>query len=134
MFLMVKKQTVTVMKNKTRERSQLRPYIVPATLVLTCVCSSSSSLANPKSDILGVRSLSSKILVALMSLCTNFNGDSSWRNARPFAIPQQILNLVGQSSGICLCFGPKTLQKQTPFSLKHQKSFWKPKKKKEEEY
>ena len=124
---MVSKQTITV---KEQTRADSGAYIVPATLVLTCVFSSSSSLANPKSDIFGVRSLSSKILVALMSLCTNFNGDSSWRNARPFAIPQQILNLVGQSSGICLCFGPKTLQTQTPFSLKHQKSFWKPKKQK----
>jgi hypothetical protein len=42
--------------------------MVPATRVLMWLFSSSSSLANPKSDILGFRFPSSSTFVALMSL------------------------------------------------------------------
>jgi len=76
-------------------------YIVPATRVLIWVFSVSSSLAKPKSDIFGFKSASSNTLEALISLCTILNLDSSWRNARPFAMPMQILNLVGQSNLSC---------------------------------
>ena len=71
-------------------------YTVPAILVLMWVFSSSSSLAKPKSEIFALRSLSSSTLVALMSLWTIFNTDSSCRKARPFAMPRQIFCLVGQ--------------------------------------
>ena len=54
-------------------------YMVPAIRVLMCVFLSSYSFANPKSDIFGHRSLSSKILLALTSLCTIFGLDSSGR-------------------------------------------------------
>ena len=60
------------------------------------VLSSSSSFANPKSDILAFMSLSSKTLLVLMSLCTIFNVDSSWRYAKPLAIPTHIFCLVDQ--------------------------------------
>ena len=78
--------------------------------VLMWVFSSSSSLAKPKSDILALRSLSSKILVALMSLWTIFSLDSSWRYAKPLAIPRQILHLVSQSSFNRLLSGPAKLE------------------------
>lgn len=73
-------------------------HMVPAILVLMCDFSSSSSLANPKSDILAFKSLSSSTFVGFMSLWTILSLDSSWRKARPLAIPIQILSLVGQSS------------------------------------
>ena len=72
-------------------------HMVPATLVLIWLFSPSSSLASPKSDILGFRSLSRSTLVALISLWTILILDSSWRKANPLAIPIQILSLVGQS-------------------------------------
>lgn len=72
--------------------------MVPATLVVICVFSSSWSLASPKSDIFGFRSLSRSTLVGLMSRWTIFRGDSSCRKANPLAIPTQIFCLVGQSN------------------------------------
>lgn len=74
-----------------------KTHMVPATLVLICVLSSSSSLARPKSEIFGFSFLSRRTFVALMSLWTIFNDDSSCRKAKPFAIPMQIFCLVGQS-------------------------------------
>jgi len=45
-------------------------HIVPATRVLTWVVFGGRSFANPKSEILGVRSLSRRILLALISRWT----------------------------------------------------------------
>lgn len=82
---------------ETRKGKKEKTHIVPAIRVLMCVFSSSSSLAKPKSDILAFRSLSSSTLVALISLWTIFNLDSSCRYASPLAIAKHILFLVGQS-------------------------------------
>lgn len=60
--------------------------------------SSGNNLANPKSPIFGLKSLSSNMLLALMSLCTMCGTTSSWRNARPLAVPLQMLDLFPQSS------------------------------------
>lgn len=95
-------------------------YIVPAIRVLMWDLSSSLSLANPKSEILGFRSLSRSTLVALISLCTILSFDSSWRKAKPLAIPIHILNLVGQSSSNWLFFEPK-IKKRQPQYCKHQR-------------
>lgn len=65
-------------------------YVVPAIFVLMWVISSGNSLAKPKSPIFGLKSLSRSILLALMSLCTIRGTSSSWRYARPLAIPMQI--------------------------------------------
>lgn len=66
-------------------------YMVPATRVLMWVILSGKSFAKPKSPILGTRSLSSKMLLALISRWTIRGSDSSWRNARPEAVPIQIV-------------------------------------------
>lgn len=84
--------------NNNQFVDKMETDMVPATRVVTWVFSSSSSLAKPKSDILGFKPLSSSTLVALMSLCTILSLDSSCRKARPLAIPIQILSLAGQSS------------------------------------
>ena len=83
-------------ENMGRQSSQRTTHMVPAIRVLMWVLSSSSSFANPKSDILAFMSLSSKTLLVLMSLCTIFNVDSSWRYAKPLAIPTHIFCLVDQ--------------------------------------
>lgn len=72
--------------------------MVPAIRVLMWVLSPSLSFAKPKSDILALKDLSSNTLLVLMSLCTIFSLDSSWRQTKPLAIPIQILHLVGQSN------------------------------------
>lgn len=71
-------------------------YVVPATRVLMWVVLSGNSLAKPKSPIFGVKFLSRRILLALMSLCTICGSSSSWRNARPLAVPIQIEDLMPQ--------------------------------------
>ena len=99
----------------------METHIVPATRVVMWVFSSSSSLANPKSDILGFKSLSKSTLVALMSLWTILILDSSCRKARPLAIPIQILSLVAQSSSSWLCSAPTYYPKEV--SLTRFKSY-----------
>ncbi|KAF7056855.1 hypothetical protein CFC21_064228 [Triticum aestivum] len=77
-------------------------YNVPATLVLICVMLPGKSFASPKSDILGLRSLSSRMLLALMSRWTICGRISSCRYVRPSATPMQIFALVLQSNRILL--------------------------------
>lgn len=67
---------------------------------------SGKSLASPKSPILGTSFLSSKMLLALISRWTMRGCASSWRNARPEAVPIQIAALSCQFNGIHLFFGP----------------------------
>lgn len=67
---------------------------------------SGKSLANPKSPIFGVKCLSRSILLALMSLCTICGSSSSWRYARPRAVPMQISDLRFQSSSAICIFLP----------------------------
>ena len=86
-------------------------YMVPAIRVLMWVLPSSSSFANPKSDILEFMSLSSKTLLVLMSLCTIFNVDSSWRYAKPRAIPTHIFCLVDQFN-LCLLVASRPANNQ----------------------
>lgn len=57
-----------VIATSLRQRND--PYAVPATRVLTWVSFSEKMRANPKSAILGLRSLSRRMLLALMSRCT----------------------------------------------------------------
>lgn len=89
-------------KHQKTDNSQLEiwksTYVVPAILVLMWVMSSGNSFANPKSPIFGEKSFSRRILLALMSLCTICGTSSSWRNARPLAVPMQIADLFPQSS------------------------------------
>lgn len=70
------------------------------------VMASGKSLASPKSPILGTSVLSSKMLLALISRWTMRGCASSWRNARPEAVPVQMAALVCQFKGIHLLFGP----------------------------
>lgn len=81
-------------------------HMVPATRVLMWVTLSGKSFARPKSPILGTRSLSSKMLVALISRWTIGGSASSWRNERPRAVPRQIEALLGQSKGMRIFLGP----------------------------
>jgi len=60
--------------------------------------SSSQSVANPKSDNLAVRELSSIILLGFMFPWTILNLFSSCKYFKPLAIPRQIPNLAFQSS------------------------------------
>ncbi len=71
---------------------------------------SGKSLANPKSPIFGLKSLSISILLALMSLCTICGTSSSWRNARPVAVPTQIADLFPQSSLMFRLFEPTNMR------------------------
>lgn len=80
--------------------------MVPATLVLTWVALGGRSLANPKSDILGVKSLSSNTLLAFISLCIIGGLISSWRNARPRATPMQSFTRVFQLNSKLSGFRP----------------------------
>jgi hypothetical protein len=70
------------------------------------VMASGKSLASPKSPILGSNFLSSKMLLALISRWTMRGCASSWRNARPEAVPVQMAALLCQFNGIHLFFGP----------------------------
>lgn len=54
-------------------------YIVPATLVLTWVAFGGRSLASPKSEIFGVRSLSRRMLLAFISRWIIGGRIPSWR-------------------------------------------------------
>lgn len=110
LLVVIVKLAKELWRNKFISNQNSDAYKVPATRVLMWVLSSSSSLAKPKSDILGFKCLSSSTFVALMSLCTIFNLDSSWRYAKPLAIPMQIFCLVGQSNFNCLSSGPFSKQ------------------------
>lgn len=70
--------------------------------MISFVWSPSKTLAKPKSQIFGVISFSSKMLLGFKSLCITFTRDSSCRYTMPRAIPQMILYLVSQAS--CLRF------------------------------
>lgn len=83
-----------------------RTHMVPATLVLTWVALGGRSLANPKSDILGVKSLSSNMLLAFISLCIIGGLISSWRNERPRATPKQSFTRVCQLNSRLSGFRP----------------------------
>lgn len=80
---------------KPRER---QTYKVPANLVLTWLWFSGRSLANPKSAILGMKSLSSNILLGFISRCMIHTWYWSCKYARPLAVPKIILNLCFQLS------------------------------------
>ena len=84
------------MKFKKDEKKNMGTHTVPNIRVV--LLTSSYSLAKPKSDIFGFRSLSSKTLAALMSLWIILIADSSCRKAKALAIPTQIFCLVGQSN------------------------------------
>ena len=71
-------------------------YNVPANLLLTWLWSPGISLANPKSAILGWKSLSSKMLLDFISLCMIITWYCSCRYARPRAVPKMISNLCFQ--------------------------------------
>ena len=93
--------------------------MVPAIRVLMWVFLSSYNFANPKSDILGQRYSSSKILLALTSRCTILGLDSSWRYANALAVAKHILKRVGQSR--CKSLFPTKSQKLTMSqTFKHQ--------------
>lgn len=81
-------------------------YNVPATRVLTCVALGGRSLANPKSEIFGVRSLSRRMLLAFMSLWIMGGRISSWRNASPRATPTAILTRARQLNRMLLYLDP----------------------------
>ena len=90
-------------KQKARESKSTKrrrfTYSVPAMAVLIWVLSSGNNLARPKSAIFGVNDSSTRMLLNFMSLCIILNFDSSWRNARPSAVPSIILYLSSQLSG-----------------------------------
>lgn len=88
----------------------VRTYIVPATRVLTWVILDGISFARPKSEILGVKSLSRRILLALISLWTICGRTSSWRKASPRATPMQILDRVFQLNWMLLKPPPENFQ------------------------
>lgn len=81
-------------------------YTVPATRVLTWVTLSGKSFASPKSPILGSKLPSRSTLLAFMSLWTICGSASSWRNARPDAVPLHIWARVAQSRSRCLPLEP----------------------------
>lgn len=80
--------------------------MVPLISVVMWVILSGKSLANPKSPIFGVKSLSRRTLLALISLCTIGGTISSWRYARPLAVPLQIADLFSQFNLTVLLFEP----------------------------
>ena len=96
----------SAIKISTAAKDLERTDIVPATRVLMWVTASGKSLASPKSPILGSNFLSSKMLLALISRWTMRGCASSWRNARPEAVPVQMAALLCQFNGIHLLFGP----------------------------
>ena len=71
-------------------------YNVPATPVSTCVLSVLNSFARPKSAIFGLRSSSSNILAALMSLCMMRWWQSWCIYASPLAVPMRMSSLFLQ--------------------------------------
>ena len=71
-------------------------YNVPATPVSTCVLSDLNSFARPKSAIFGLRSSSSNILAALMSLCMMCWWQSWCIYASPLAVPMRMSSLFLQ--------------------------------------
>jgi hypothetical protein len=72
---------------------------VPMTRFVTAwVWSRSKILARPKSEILGLISASSRMLLALRSRWTTLSSESSCRYCRPRAMPFMILCLRPQSS------------------------------------
>jgi len=73
-------------------------YRDPFALMAINGSSSSQSVANPKSDNLAVRELSSIILLGFMFPWTILNLFSSCKYFKPLAIPRQISNLALQSS------------------------------------
>ena len=75
---------------KLQDEQVLITYIVPATRVLIWVFLSSYNLANPKSDIFGTSSESSRILLAFTSRCTIRSRDSSCKYVKPLATPIHI--------------------------------------------
>lgn len=78
-------------------------YYVPTTLrVLISVSSLPNILAIPKSEILGVISLSKRMLLALRSLWMILYLESWWRYSKPRAIPSIIRYRVCQSSSLLL--------------------------------
>lgn len=83
--------------------SVLVTYYVPTTLrVLISASSLPNILAMPKSEILGVISLSRRMLLVLRSLCMILYRESWWRYSKPRAIPSIIRYRVCQSSSLLL--------------------------------
>lgn len=74
----------TIVCNSVQCQTYNITYNVPAIrAVWWCVCPSLNSLAKPKSDILGFMFSSSKILLALISLCMILCCESWWRKKPP---------------------------------------------------
>ena len=88
-------------------------YSVPATRVLTWLSKSWMRRASPKSAILGLKFLSKRMLLDLMSRCMIRTSDSSCRYASPRAIPRAMLNLVDQLRCIFMSHDPGATSKHT---------------------
>ena len=73
-------------------------YYVPTIRLVFASCSSFPKiLANPKSDILGIISLSSKMLLAFRSRWTIIKFEYSWRYRRPWVTPSMMSTRFLQS-------------------------------------
>ena len=84
-------------------------YYVPTTLrVLISASSLPNILAMPKSEILGVISLSRRILLVFKSLWMILYLESWWRYSKPRAIPSIIRYRVCQSSSLLLAVSEVT--------------------------
>lgn len=94
---------------------------VPMTRVDMCLLSSSMAVrAKPKSDTFGVKSSSSKILLALKSLCITRGLESSCRYASPLAAPSAIFMRCTQLSGALSLSIPDSKQNgQKPYVKKN---------------
>jgi len=72
--------------------------------VFPSISSLPTVLANPKSDIFGLKSSSRRTLLALRSLWMILSRESSWRYVSPLASPQIMLKRFFQSSDLPLAW------------------------------
>ena len=93
-------------------------YNVPATPVSTCVLSDLNSFARPKSAIFGLRSSSSNILAALMSLCMMCWWQSWCIYARPLAVPMRMSSLFLQLNIRCVFLSSSEFRKSNIYKMR----------------